>query len=88
MSVDLEHKDTPNQREYTVGGKALTAVREDPFGFWSLKTEEGALPKALSGQYTSTIEVEKALKNYEAQKEQEAAKAKATPAIKPKEAVA
>ena len=57
-------KDVPNEKNYTILDKEYKALRTDPYGFWHLTTEKGNVPDILSGEYTSTIEIEKAIVNY------------------------
>jgi hypothetical protein len=54
MLDDFEtDKDAPNVRVVAVGKNKIIARRTDPFGFWSLAFERGALPEWLQGSYTS-----------------------------------
>ena len=57
-------KDLPNQKNYTIFDKEYMAHRTDPYGFWHLTTDKGEVPEVLGGQFTSTIEIDRAITNY------------------------
>ena len=62
---DLGPNDVPNKKTYPLAnGTVITAHRTDPFGFWHLELDKGTLPEKFKGSYTSTHEIERAIKDY------------------------
>ena len=57
--------DTPKAKMFPMpDGSEITTKREDPYGFWYLKSNRGELPVKFQGAYTSLPEVERALRDY------------------------
>lgn len=61
-------KDLPLVRVFDLGNNKLFMKRSDPYGFWSLSLERGALPDPFRGDYTTPSDAEKAVKSYLASK--------------------
>ena len=59
-----EETGVTSRRAFEVHGRKFTALRKDPFGFWTVHTETGRLPSVFSGQFTSYQEIEKIMGNY------------------------
>jgi hypothetical protein len=68
FDVDLSGKDLPNVRTYDVGNNKINITRHDPFGFWRISYQRGAVPSQLDGQYTSIEEARRAVEAYLAEK--------------------
>lgn len=67
--IDNDDGGTPKVYTYEVDGKEVTATRVDPYGFLYLTQVKGTLPEKYTGAYTSTSEVERAIKEYTNEKQ-------------------
>ncbi len=45
-------------------GVVINARQTDPFGFWSLSYQKGALPDALKGQFTTFEQAKNSVRDY------------------------
>lgn len=52
--TDLQHKDLAKERQLILeSGSVITFKCKDPYGFWTVHYDKGAMPKNLRGQYTT-----------------------------------
>lgn len=66
QSLEAGPHDVPATKEFPLpDGTTAVAKRQDPFGFWHFVIEGvKELPHKLSGHFTSTYEVEKAVQEH------------------------
>lgn len=62
-------KDLANERLVVFNdGQKFSAIRTDPYGFWSIKWERGRTPKIFDQSFTTIDEALKAIERYRASK--------------------
>lgn len=70
MTIQAEEAgpfDTPKEHTFELKGATVIAQRRDPYGFFHLHQEKGTLPARYTGVYTSVFEVERAMREYQAE---------------------
>lgn len=67
MDFDPE-KDSPSTRSIDLGNNKINLTREDPYGFWRISFDRGAVPVSLSGSFTTLDKALGAAKTYMANK--------------------
>jgi hypothetical protein len=53
-----------NQRLVETTGANINLTRKDPFGFWFISFDKGAVPEKLTSAYTSLDQASIAIANY------------------------
>lgn len=65
LDLDESPKDSGRHRTLEVeGGNKIHFKCSDPYGFWAVNWDKGAMPDELQGNYTSFEEAEKAVRAY------------------------
>lgn len=64
MSTDLGDIDDPRNRVMTYKEITFNVSASDPYGLWTIRVPKKQTPVALTGQYTSLDEAEKAIIRY------------------------
>lgn len=78
MDIDSHDpsRDRPLRKEWDLGNNKLIAEPKDPHGFWYVHFAKGPVPESLSGAYTTTFQLEKAVAFYLESKGREVVKEK------------
>jgi hypothetical protein len=60
-----KERDLSKNRVITFDNGTKATIRcKDPYGFWTIHFDHGSVPDKLSGQYTTYVKAEDALKSY------------------------
>lgn len=61
LDQDMTEIEDPRKRFFNHKNVTYTIKASDPYGFWTISVPKKVTPKAISGNYTSVEEAEKAI---------------------------